>query len=38
MNVQRLSPRTVDIALTVAVLIAAVTEALTLKGLEGRAG
>jgi len=34
-NVHRFSPRTVDIALTVAVLIAAVTEALTLKGLDG---
>jgi signal transduction histidine kinase len=34
-NVHRFSPRTVDIALTAAVLIAAVTEALTLKDLEG---
>jgi hypothetical protein len=36
-NVHRYSPRTVDIALTVAVLIAAVTEALT-RWFEGRAG
>jgi signal transduction histidine kinase len=35
MRPRRLSPRTLDIALTAAVLIAAVTEALTLKSLDG---